>query len=178
MDPHFLFNNLNVLSSLIEENPKKAEEFTQELSLVYRYVLVHQNDMLVSLKDEIDFAKNYLQLMEKRFEHGFTYKIKMNEREKELQLVPFSLQLLLENIFKHNIIDYQNPLTIEIYLSKGYLVVVNEGKKKTNKSFANTGFGLENIKQQYIHLIKKEISIENKPNSFEVRLPLKEVIIK
>jgi sensor histidine kinase YesM len=175
LDPHFLFNNLNVLSSLIEENPLKAEAFTQELAKVYRYVIKHQKEHLVSLKDELDFAKNYLQLMAKRFEDGFTFSIQIKEDTSQLILVPLSLQVLLENIFKHNKINYKTPLTIEIFTKNNYLVVYNEGERKQGTNEMNTGIGLQNIQQQYLQLVGKAIIIEAENNSFSVQLPLLEI---
>lgn len=177
LDPHFLFNSLNVLSALIEEKPSKAEVFTQELSKVYRYVIKHQKEHLVTLKNELDFAENYLQLMKKRFENGFDYKVNIKENTEKLMLVPLSLQLLLENIFKHNGVNYQRPLSIEIFIRNNYLVVHNEGEIKKGNNEMNTGIGLKNINQQYLQLVEKEIFIKQTATSFKVGLPLSETIL-
>ena len=148
LDPHFLFNSLNVLTSLIDENPKQAEKFTTKLSKVYRYVLEHKDKDLIPLEDELRFAKSYMELLKMRFEDGVSFAIPETVSNPELKIVPLSLQLLLENSVKHNVITSANPLEIKIYESDGFLVVENNIniKKSIEKS---TKVGLKNINQRY-----------------------------
>ncbi len=112
LDPHFLFNSLNVLSSLIEENPKKAQEFTIALSKIYRYVLDKKDKNLISVEEELNFAKLYVSLLKMRFEDAIIINFQTDSDVNEFRIVPLSLQLLLENAIKHNIISDQKPLQI------------------------------------------------------------------
>ncbi|MCF6297454.1 MAG: histidine kinase, partial [Flavobacteriaceae bacterium] len=115
LDPHFLFNSLNVLTSLISENPKQAEKFTTKLSKVYRYVLEQKDKDLIFLEEELKFAKSYMELLKMRFEDGINFSIPEAVSNSELKIMPLSLQLLLENAVKHNVITSDNPLNINIY---------------------------------------------------------------
>src|SRR5690606_27500451 len=104
LDPHFLFNSLNVLTSLIEENPENAQRFTTALSKVYRYVLEQKNKDLVSVDEELDFARTYMSLLKMRFEDSIVFTIPDKASDPESKVVPLSLQLLLENAVKHNMV--------------------------------------------------------------------------
>ncbi len=121
LDPHFLFNSLNVLTSLIGENPKQAEKFTTKLSKVYRYVLEQKNKDLIPLEDELRFAISYMELLKMRFEDAIHFSIPGSVSDPELKIIPLSLQLLLENAVKHNVITSDNPLKIRIIRSN-YIV--------------------------------------------------------
>ncbi|HEX9601064.1 MAG TPA: histidine kinase, partial [Mariniflexile sp.] len=110
LDPHFLFNSLNVLTSLIEENPENAQKFTTSLSKVYRYVLEQKNKELVSVDEELEFAKTYMLLLKMRFEDSIIFDIPEKANNPESKVVPLSLQLLLENAVKHNTVTSSNPL--------------------------------------------------------------------
>lgn len=171
LDPHFLFNSLNVLTSLIGENPGQAEKFTTKLSKVYRYVLEQKDKDLISLSEELAFARSYMQLLQMRFEEAIEYKIPERVSQDEAKIVPLSLQLLLENAVKHNVITSQNPLKIEIFEENGYLVVQNNinPKKSLEKS---TKVGLRNIKQRYQLVTDKQVLIEDDQLIFRVKLPL------
>src|SRR5690606_5686719 len=109
IDPHFLFNSLNVLTSLIEENPDNAQRFTTSLSKVYRYVLEQKDKDLVSVEEELQFAKIYMDLLKMRFEDSLTYKVDSDVPNPEARVVPLSLQLLLENTVKHNVVSQKRP---------------------------------------------------------------------
>ncbi|MFK5879439.1 MAG: histidine kinase [Flavobacteriaceae bacterium] len=171
LDPHFLFNSLNVLTSLIDENPRQAEKFTTKLSKVYRYVLEHKDKDLIPLEDELRFAKSYMELLKMRFEEGVTFKIPETVSNPELKIVPLSLQLLLENAVKHNVITSKDPLEINIYEEDGYLVVSNNINLK-NSLEKSTKVGLKNINQRYSLITKAKVEITNKNKLFKVRLPL------
>ena len=171
LDPHFLFNSLNVLTSLIGENPQQAEKFTTKLSKVYRYVLEQRNKDLVPIAEELNFAKVYMQLLEMRFEDAVKFNIPDIISDMELKIVPLSLQLLLENAVKHNVVSSYRPLTISIYEEHHYLIIENNVnfKEAIGKS---TKVGLQNIADRYGLITEKEVKIENNNNTFKVCLPL------
>src|SRR5690606_1081073 len=115
LDPHFLFNSLNVLTSLIEENPENAQKFTTSLSKVYRYVLEQKDKELVLVDEELEFAKTYMSLLKMRFEDSIIFEMPEKASNPESKVVPLSLQLLLENAVKHNMVTTSKPLRIKIY---------------------------------------------------------------
>jgi len=171
LDPHFLFNSLNVLTSLIEENPENAQQFTTSLSKVYRYVLEQKNKELVTVDEELQFAKTYMSLLKMRFEDSIIFEIPEQATNPESKVVPLSLQLLLENAVKHNMVTTSKPLHIKIYEDNGNLVVENnlQPKQIVKKS---SGVGLENIKQRYNLLSTKRVLINQQANSFAVSIPM------
>ncbi len=171
LDPHFLFNSLNVLTSLIEENPENAQKFTTSLSKVYRYVLEQKNKELVSVDEELEFAKTYMSLLKMRFEDSIIFDIPEKASNPEGKVVPLSLQLLLENAVKHNMVTPTKPLHIKIYEDDGNLVVENNLQPKQIVK-RSTGVGLENIKQRYNLLSNKSIFINQQANSFAVSIPI------
>ncbi|UCE93140.1 MAG: histidine kinase [Flavobacteriaceae bacterium] len=171
LDPHFLFNSLNVLTSLIGENPNQAEKFTTKLSKVYRYVLEQKDKDLTSLSEELKFAKSYMELLRMRFEDAVEYEIPHEVSDPELKIIPLSLQLLLENAVKHNVITAEQPLKIKIYEDEGYLIVENTVNPK-NSLEKSTKVGLNNIKQRYELVSSNKVSIENNNRKFKVKLPL------
>ncbi|WP_299334641.1 histidine kinase [uncultured Psychroserpens sp.] len=171
LDPHFLFNSLNVLTSLIEENPKNAQKFTTSLSKVYRYVLEQKNKDLVTVDEELKFARTYMSLLKMRFEDSIIFEIPDQASNPESKVVPLSLQLLLENAVKHNMVTSSKPLHIKIYEAGSMLVVENnlQPKQIVKKS---SGVGLENIKQRYKLLSSRTVSINQQANSFAVAIPM------
>ncbi|MWW26778.1 2TM domain-containing protein [Algibacter lectus] len=171
LDPHFLFNSLNVLSSLIEENPVNAQKFTTSLSKVYRYVLEQKSKELVTVNEELKFAKTYMLLLKMRFEDSIVFTMPEMAKNPESKVVPLSLQLLLENAVKHNMVTSSKPLHIKIYESNGNLVVENnlQPKQIVKKS---TGVGLNNIKQRYKLLTSKTIHINQQASTFAVSIPM------
>ncbi len=171
IDPHFLFNSLNVLSSLIEENPDNAQRFTTSLSKVYRYVLEQKDKDLVSVAEELSFAKTYMNLLKMRFENSLTYEIPTQELNPEFKVVPLSLQLLLENTVKHNVVSEQKPLHIKIYIENGFLIIENNLQKKEVLQ-DRKGVGLQNIVDRYALISKKKMLIEQTENVFKVKLPI------
>jgi sensor histidine kinase YesM len=171
IDPHFLFNSLNVLSSLIEENPENAQKFTTSLSKIYRYVLEQKDKELVSIQEELAFAKTYMNLLKMRFENSITYELPENFDNEEAKVVPLSLQLLLENCIKHNVVSESKPLHIKIYIENNFLVVENNLQKKEILS-DRKGVGLQNIVSRYAILTKRNVLVEEKENTFKVLLPI------
>lgn len=170
IDPHFLFNSLNVLSSLIEENPESAQKFTTSLSKVYRYVLEQKDKELVSVTEELTFAKTYMNLLLMRFENSITFEIPENTTE-DAKVVPLSLQLLLENCIKHNMVSSSKPLHIKISIEDNQLVIENNWQKKEILS-EGKGVGLQNIINRYALLTERKVRIFQDEKSFKVYLPL------
>ncbi len=171
IDPHFLFNSLNVLSSLIEENPENAQRFTTALSKVYRYVLEQKDKDLVPIQEELAFAKTYMNLLQMRFENSLTYEISIENIDPEAKVVPLSLQLLLENAVKHNIISEQKPLHIKIYIEKDTLIIQNNFQKKAVLQ-EGQGVGIQNIISRYAIITNRKVTIEQNERSFTVKLPI------
>lgn len=171
LDPHFLFNSLNVLTSLIEENPKQAEKFTTKLSKIYRYVLTQKSEDLVLVTDELKFAKTYMDLLKMRFEDAVIFQIPDNLSNENLKIIPLSLQLLLENAVKHNTITSNKKLEIKIYEDNGYLIIQNNSNPKSNLE-KSTKVGLKNIIDRYSLVTRKQVIIENNNKIFKVKLPL------
>ncbi|MCF2442838.1 histidine kinase [Dyadobacter sp. CY345] len=171
LNPHFLFNSLNVLSNLVYENPDTAVKFIRQLSKIYRYVLEVQQEKLVELSGELEFAENFLSLQKIRFEEGLLYRINLGE-QLDFFLPPLSLQMLLENAIKHNIASQANPLIIDILMEENKLVVKNNLQLKSSLSEESTGIGLSNIRKRYELMSSKPIEIEESLTSFVVRLPL------
>lgn len=171
LDPHFLFNSLNVLTSLIDENPRQAEKFTTKLSKVYRYVLEQKDKDLIPLEEELKFAKSYMELLKMRFEDGINFSIPEKVSNQELKIVPLSLQLLLENAVKHNVITPNSPLKIRIFEENGFLVIENNISPKASLE-KSTKVGLKNINQRYSLITNEKVIITNNNNTFKVKLPL------
>ena len=171
LDPHFLFNSLNVLTSLIDENPDNAQRFTTSLSKVYRYVLEQKNKDLVSVDEELNFAKTYMMLLKMRFEDSIVFEIPDKASNPESKVVPLSLQLLLENAVKHNTVTSSKPLRIKIYEDEGDLIVENnfQPKQIIKKS---SGVGLSNIMQRYQLLTNRKVNINQQANRFAVAIPM------
>jgi len=168
VNPHFLFNSLNALTSLVYDDQAKAVEFIRKLSQVYRYVLDKKDEELVPIQDEIDFMNNFIFLQKIRF--GDNLHIDILDSENTGYLPPLALQILVENAIKHNVVSEKYPLTINVKISDGHFYIENSIKEKLQKD--STGIGLSNLKARYQYLSKKEIVIENDGNKFTVKLPI------
>lgn len=171
LDPHFLFNSLNVLNSLIEEDPSQAQKFTTSLSKVYRYVLEQKNKDLVTVDEEFAFAKTYIRLLKMRFEDSLVFEIPDKSSNPEFRIVPLSLQLLLENAVKHNIVTSAKSLKIRVYEENGMLCVGNNVQQKQVVN-TSSGVGLRNIQQRYNILSNREVLILKTAKEFVVKLPM------
>ncbi|MBS1948653.1 MAG: histidine kinase [Bacteroidetes bacterium] len=172
INPHFLFNSLSSLSSLIAENPRQAEKFVEELSSVYRYLLQTNQQELTTLENELIFINAYGHLLQTRFGAGFVTSISVDKACMQYLLPPLTLQLLLENAVKHNIILPERPLHINIYTEgKKNLVVENNKQKKSTNAFSNK-MGLKNISAKYALMKQQNIVIEETTELFRVIIPL------
>nr|WP_295868155.1 histidine kinase [uncultured Chitinophaga sp.] len=171
VDPHFLFNNLNILSALIRQSPERAEQFSQRLSQLYRYHLRSGRQSLVSLRDELQYMYDYLYLLECRFGNAFRLDLQKGEsiRDNEIFIVTGTLQLLLENVVKHNAASAKEPMTIHVRIDEQQLVMQNEIRPREAVS---EGVGLKNLEHRYEILAGKPITVLNMGNSFEVTIPL------
>ncbi|UII75433.1 2TM domain-containing protein [Flagellimonas sp. HMM57] len=171
LDPHFLFNSLNVLTSLIEEDPHQAQKFTTSLSKVYRYVLEQKNKDLVTVDEELNFARTYVRLLKMRFEDSIVFNIPDTSSVPDAKIVPLSLQLLLENAVKHNVVTSSKPLHITVKEEGGMLMVTNnlQEKQVVKKS---SGVGLQNIQQRYEILTDRQVHIEKTTSDFSVSIPM------
>ena len=171
IDPHFLFNSLNVLSSLIEENPENAQRFTTSLSKIYRYVLEQKDKELVSVAEELSFAKTYMNLLKMRFENSLFYELPETVVNPDAKVVPLSLQLLLENTVKHNVVSEQRPLHIRIFIEGDYLAIQNDLQKKEVIQ-SRQGVGLQNIVDRYGIITNRKVLIEQNEKTFTVKIPI------
>lgn len=169
LDPHFLFNSLNVLSSLIDENPNLAQRFTSSMSKIYRYVLEQKDKELVTVEEELDFAKTYCELLKTRFEDSVNFEVEV--KDKKGFVVPLSLQLLLENCIKHNFATSAKPLIIKIYSENGNLIVENNLQAREQVK-EREGIGLSNIVQRYSLITNRNVFIEKSEDYFKVKIPL------
>jgi ligand-binding sensor domain-containing protein/sensor histidine kinase YesM len=171
LNPHFLFNSLTSLASLIHVDPQKASRFLDGMSKTYRYILKSNDAELVPLGEEIRFLENYILLQKTRFDSGLMVNINVEEEQYYKKIVPVTLQNLVENAIKHNIIDEESPLVIEIFTDGNYIVVRNNLQKKKFVETSNKR-GLVNLHSLYKYLTKLPVSIEEKDNYFNIKIPL------
>ena len=168
VNPHFLFNSLNALSSLVYDDQEKAVEFIRRLSHVYRYVLDKKDEELVPIEDELSFMENFIFLQKIRF--GDNLKTTVTNKVDGGYLPPLALQILIENAIKHNVVSEKDPLTIDVTLEDEVCTVVNSIKEKLAKD--STGIGLSNLKARYQYLSNKQVKVENNGQLFSVELPI------
>jgi two-component system, LytTR family, sensor kinase len=171
LNPHFLFNALTSLNSLIFENQQLASEFLQQLSKVYRYVLQNKNKNFVLLQTELDFIEHYVQLLETRFRGGLKINFKINDEARERAIVPVTLQILIENAIKHNVVDKDKKLTIDVMTVGDYLIVTNNLQVRKTVEGSNKQ-GLENLRSLYKFLTDRPLLIEPTEDRFYVKVPL------
>lgn len=171
LNPHFLFNSLASLDSLILDNPTLARQFLQQLSKVYRYVLKSQDRGLVSVETEAEFVKNYISLLSTRFADYLSIDIHLDPPTLEYQIVPMTLQILLENAIKHNTINANHPLRITIKSEDAWLTVTNTINPKDRVENSN-GKGLAGLSSLYEFLENRPLEIKEDPSLFSVRVPL------
>jgi PAS domain S-box-containing protein len=173
VNPHFLFNSLNVLTSLIKLDPDLAEQFTEHLSKVYRYVLENKDNDLVSLQTELDFLDAYIFLLHIRFMDKIEVKVSISDAKRELLILPLALQLLIENAIKHNSMSKKNPLIIEIAIDSNNVLMVENNLQERESHMASTGVGLRNIAHRYQLLEMPEPEFIKTETKFIARVPLK-----
>ncbi len=169
LNPHFLFNTLNTLSSLTRE--KLVKDYISEFANVYRYMLVHNKLDKATVKQEITFIASYLYIIKVRMEDAINIQLHVEEGFFKYLLPPLSLQLLIENAIKHNVASRNKPLNINIY-NEGDCLIVNNNFRPKKATQNSTGIGLNNLMQRYRLLFDKEMIIEKASDSFNVKLPL------
>lgn len=174
IDPHFLFNNLNTLDALIDNNAAKAKEYINRLSLIYRYLIKTKDAEVMESNKEIAFANNYIFLIKTRFGSDYDFKIDVYTGLEDKFIPTGALQVLLENVVKHNKSDGNKPIKTIITIDKSWIKVDN---KKTNVGLKNESFGtgLVNLKTRYQLLTDKKIQINDREKSFEVLIPIIEL---
>ncbi len=171
VDPHFMFNSLNTLSYLIEHSKEKALTFNENLSFVYRYILMNKSKNLVQLTEEIRFLQNYYSLIKIRYETGIELKLKLENNYEEYLLPPISLQVLLENTIKHTEFDDSNKLIIDV-IQQNSSVVIRNNKRVKELPKPGSKVGLINLSERYRLSTGKNIEIDDGENYFSVSLPL------
>ena len=171
LNPHFLFNNLSVLTSLVYKNQDKAANFINELAKVYRYVLDTKNVELVPLQEELDFINHYIYLQKIRFEDSILFEINVEESKKNDFLLPMCLQMLVENTIQHNETSQANPLKVLIYTQNNSLIIENPILTRRNVT-DSTKTGLKNIEQRYSFFTDEKVVVNNNGKTFKVILPL------
>lgn len=171
VSPHFLFNNLSVLSSLVYKDQDKAVDFINQLSKVYRYLLDSGKNELISLEEELTFINSYTYLLQIRFDKNLEFKIDISSSKRHLLLPPMALQLLIENAIKHNEISSDLPLKITIEAFDDILEVKNNLQPRSNKE-ESSNTGLNNIKQRYNYYTNREVEVIKNEKQFIVRIPL------
>ena len=171
LNPHFLFNNLSVLTSLVYKNQDKAANFINELAKVYRYVLDTKNVELVALQEELDFINHYIYLQKIRFEDSILFEINVEESKKNDFLLPMCLQMLVENTIQHNETSQANPLKVLIYTQNNSLIIENPILTRRNVT-DSTKTGLKNIEQRYSFFTDEKVVVNNNGKTFKVILPL------
>ncbi|TAJ14882.1 histidine kinase [Marinilabiliaceae bacterium JC017] len=173
LNPHFLFNNLSVLSSLCypEPSPLKAKQFIDEFSRIYRYILSVRDELIVDLNQELLFLDAYVFLLKLRFEAGIVFNVDVDDGSKQLLLPPLTLQMLVENAMKHNEVSLENPLVIDIVARQDTLVVKNNINRKSDVESPG-GFGNQRLFHYYGMMSEMVPVIEESEECFVVRLPL------
>lgn len=172
MSPHFLFNSLNTLASIIPDDSNAAVAFTEKLSEVYRYILNNKERELVRLEEEIVFVKNYLFLLRMRYPDNLTFDFEISQESYSLTIPPLTLQMLVENAIKHNVVSKSKPLHIDIYIENGKSVIVKNNLQRKDSLEKSTKTGLENIRKRYKILGSREINISTSASNFAVSVPL------
>lgn len=171
VNPHFLFNSLNTLKYMVESEDAGSVNFILKLSDFYRFTLESRKLDLIRLSQELEILNSYLFLLKARFEEGIVLSVYIDEAHQNTFIPPFTLQLLVENCIKHNVVSLDRPLEVRIYSDKQYIVVENNIQPKKTPE-ASTGLGLANINQRYIHLEEKGIEISINDRLFIVKLPI------
>lgn len=172
VNPHFLFNTLNALDCLIaDKRNDEARKYVQKLSGMYRFMLRNESEHLIKLSEEIEYVKMYIELMKLRFSGGVQFEIDIRNEDLDRYVVIYSIQMLIENASKHNIISEDNPLNIKIISNGESIEVINDLRLRNFKP-ESTGIGLNYIRKNYSDMVNREIVVEQTENSYRVSLPL------
>lgn len=169
VNPHFLFNSLNTLKSMVDINDPMSSDFILKLSDFYRFTLESRKMDLISLREELQILDSYVYLLKARFEDGFVLENEVDPKQYDAAIPPFTLQLLIENCIKHNVVSLDKPLVIKLYTEGNFLVV--ENKIQLKRGVLSTGVGLDNINQRFAHLLHQEIEIDKTETIFKVKIP-------
>ena len=174
LDPHFLFNSMNTLAALIEPDNTDAQKYLEQLSDVYRYVLLSRQKETVFLEEELEFVQSYIFLNKTRYRDNLIVENDIPNKSLDRRVAPLSLQILVENAIKHNVISKDNPLTLRISIDRhGYVVVENNVQKKNILEMEkSTKTGLQNIVNRYALLTPNPVEINQSAELFSVRIPL------
>jgi two-component system LytT family sensor kinase len=170
VNPHFLFNSLNTLKSMVDINDPMSSDFILKLSDFYRFTLESRKLDLIPLREELQILDSYVYLLKARFEDGFVLINEVDSKQYDSVIPPFTLQLLIENCIKHNVVSLDKPLVIKLHSEGDFLVVENQIQLK--RGVLSTGVGLDNINQRFMHLIHKEIIIDKSETTFKVKIPM------
>lgn len=170
VNPHFLFNSLSTLKAMVETGDKDAGDFILKLSSFYRHTLESRKLDLIHVNEEMEILNAYLFLQKARFDEGFTFTSSLNEEVLQTLIPPFTLQLLIENCLKHNIVSLNKPLHIKVYHENEQIVVENQIQLK--KAEDSLGVGLKNVELRYSRLLDKRVEIVNDQQIFKIKLPL------
>ncbi|UFH52637.1 sensor histidine kinase [Spirosoma sp. KNUC1025] len=172
INPHFLFNSLSALSSLVSENPKQAERFIEELASVYRYVLQTNEELLTTLRSELNFIQAYFHLLQMRFGRSVELEVSVDEPRQSFLIPPLTLQLLVENAVKHNTALPAKPLLIQIYTDQHNRLVVRNTLRRKQNLVPSNRTGLTNIKTKYRLLGQPDVVVQELDDCFQVMVPL------
>lgn len=174
VSPHFLFNSLSILSSLVHIDPNLSEKFIDQLSKAYRYILEQKDNDTVTLQTELDFINSYAFLLKIRFENKFDLQANVSYSDAgKYRVAPLTLQLLIENCVKHNRMSEKEPLVVSITIKDNYLIVSNPVRPRTEiEKISSTGIGLTNIKNRYELLTNSALHIDQDEDLFTVKIPL------
>lgn len=172
ISPHFLFNSLNTLTSIVSESKGKAIRFSSELAYLYNFILTHKEDQIIPLEDELNLVQRYVYLLESRFEDALQMKINIDKTYYNSVIPPLAIQNLIENAIKHNGASKKKPLKVEVYVNENYIIVKNNLIPKKSPVSSSTGIGIQYIKNYYEKIQDKKIVILNENEQFTVKLPL------
>ena len=172
LDPHFLFNNLNILSSLIDKDRDLSQEFLVRFAQVYRTLLLNKGEDLVTLEEELEFIQSYIFLIETRFENNIMFEVNIQPDAQDHMIPPLTIQMLIENAIKHNIITEARPLTIKISTNGDRLHVCNSLYEKAEDLIGKSGTGIKNIKSRFNYFSNEELVVHKSEHEFRVSVPL------
>lgn len=171
VNPHFLFNSLNTLLMLVNDNPV-ASRYVESISEIMRYMVQSRDKDAVLLRDELKIARDYVFIQQSRFGNKLVVDFNVPENFYHYAIPPLALQMLLENAIKHNVVSKENPLSVKVYVNDNqFIVIENSVRAKLDKE-PSTGIGLENIRNRYLHLTGKNIQVKQENGKFIVMLPL------
>ncbi len=171
INPHFLFNSMNTLMNIIPEDPDLATSFLKKLSSVYRYILQSREEYVIPLSQELEFIKSYVFLQKERFKNNLEVSFEIKDDLLDLLILPLSLQLLLENAIKHNVVSSKYPLKIKITGFADSLIIENSLKLRP-QNMPSTGVGLKNIEKRYQFISDRKLTVDKSETKFKVSLPL------